>query len=370
MKNRSEYRYLPFLREICVNVYPIPVETCVEFKQCKIRFFRILLEIFSVKPFFITSFRSSAMVEIINQIGVDNYDVLHIFKTLLIPNIIQILKRKSTRLYTVLDIDDIESKKVLRYIKTINVVSKDFLKYFLDYFKLLHYERNVFPLFDCCLVCSKDDNDSLIERGFSNKIEIIPNGTEIFNNERCYHRDNGKSILFLGSMDYEPNEEAVFYFVRSIFPIIKKKIENVVFIIAGKLPSYQTKNLNNDKDIYVTGHIDNVKEQFIKCTISVVPIRLGGGTRIKILEAMAVGTPVVSTSIGCEGIEVTSGKNILIADDVSHFAQSCIRLLNDEKMRNELGYNGKKLVEDRYGWNSIGKKLNKVIEHIDIKHDK
>jgi glycosyltransferase involved in cell wall biosynthesis len=125
--------------------------------------------------------------------------------------------------------------------------------------------------------------------------------------------------------------------------------------------------LNNGRDLLVTGYVEDKNQLFASCTAFVVPLRIGGGTRLKILEAMAFGRPVVSTTIGCEGIDVTPGEDILVADTPQDFAAACIDLLADEKQRQALGRAGRQLVERRYRWEAIRSGYVKALQNSFIK---
>ena len=167
--------------------------------------------------------------------------------------------------------------------------------------------------------------------------------------------------MFLGAMNYEPNSDAVLYFYKEIFPHIKKDLKNAKFIIAGKDPFQEVLSLHNNKDVFVTGYVANVKEVFQECSLFIVPLRIAGGTRIKILEAMAMEKAIVSTTIGCEGIEVKPGKNIIIADKPIEFAKRCIELLLNAEKRILIGKNARQLVKEQYDWELIKPQLLSLV---------
>jgi glycosyltransferase involved in cell wall biosynthesis len=165
-------------------------------------------------------------------------------------------------------------------------------------------------------------------------------------------------------MGYVANKDAVVYFCRDIFARVRKYYPELALHIVGKSPDSEIRDLSRDKNIIVTGHVKDIRAYFQRNVILVVPLRIGEGTRLKILEAMASGVPVVSTGLGCEGIEVTGGKNILLADSPQEFSDRLLELLENGGMREKLGKNSRELVEQYYDWKKIVKDLNKVYEEV------
>jgi glycosyltransferase involved in cell wall biosynthesis len=169
------------------------------------------------------------------------------------------------------------------------------------------------------------------------------------------------SLAFTGSMDWLPNVDAVEYFCKDILPLIWKVKEDARFYIVGRNPAKNIIELGKrDTRIVVTGSVEDVRPYLEKAKAFVVPLRIGGGTRLKILEAMAMECPVVSTSIGAEGIEVTPGEDILIADEPAAFADRVIALFDCGELRERIGQAGRSLVENKYDWDIIAEKLDEV----------
>jgi polysaccharide biosynthesis protein PslH len=221
IKRPKETRFLSLLKKVCFNVYPISRETIMQFNQSEVKFLRIVSKLFSITPFIVKLHKSIEMIQTLNDIDVNNYDVLHIQEIFMLPNIINFIRNKRSRPYIIFDVGDIQSRKLFRLIRITNLVSKIGFENILEYFKLIIYEKRFFPLFDCRFVCSKNDRDFLLARGCTSRIEVIPNGADLakYNYEKCSKSLSGKLILFLGSMMYEPNEDAVLFFIKSIFPV-------------------------------------------------------------------------------------------------------------------------------------------------------
>jgi glycosyltransferase involved in cell wall biosynthesis len=157
-------------------------------------------------------------------------------------------------------------------------------------------------------------------------------------------------------MNYLPNVDAAVFFCEEIFSLIKQRVPEAKLLIVGGNPRSSVQALASE-DVTVTGHVDSVVPYYQQSRVSVVPIRSGGGTRLKILESMALGRPVVSTKVGCEGLAVAHEENILIADDPADFAAQTVRLLIDTDLRARLTQNGRRLVETTYDWEVISQRL-------------
>ena len=176
------------------------------------------------------------------------------------------------------------------------------------------------------------------------------------------------SLVFTGSMDWEPNNDAIFYFIKHIYPLIKKKVQEISFTIVGRDPSDALIKLaSKDKSIELTGRVDDVRPYIANSCLYIVPLRIGGGTRLKILEAMAMGKTVISTSIGAEGLEVTSEENIILADEPQVFAKRALELFENNNLRKNIESSGRKLTEQKYSWDIIADKLGETWEAVGIK---
>lgn len=188
---------------------------------------------------------------------------------------------------------------------------------------------------------------------------VIPNGVDL-----AYMKSSGvepekHSIVFVGVMTYVPNYDGILSFLDDIFPRIVSQIPDAkIYIVGNNPPASIISRANNH--IIVTGFVDDVRPFIEKSSVYVVPLRMGGGTRLKILEAMALKKPIVTTSIGCEGIDVEHRETVLIADQPQAFADSVIELMRDRELANRLIQNGYELVCQKYGWDFIGKKLDET----------
>jgi len=232
--------------------------------------------------------------------------------------------------------------------------------------KMKTYEAQKIKEFKGVFTCSLEDK-RIFDETTKNAVPtyVIPNGVDTQFN--CPDPDHGakeeEAIVFTGSMNWLPNEDAITYFCSKIIPLIWEKNASVKFYAVGKNPSPIIKALaQSDTRVIITGRVDDVRPYIWRARVSIVPLRIGGGTRLKILEAMSLSKAIVSTSIGAEGIEYTDGRNILIGDTPQEFADKVLLALNDRSRSREIGIEARKFVCEKYDWNIIGEKLKRIYE--------
>jgi len=168
--------------------------------------------------------------------------------------------------------------------------------------------------------------------------------------------------VFTGSMDWMPNEDGILYFVDAILPLIRKQRPKVKLWIVGRRPGKKILALaESDPGIEVTGRVDDIRPSIAKGSVYIVPLRVGGGTRLKIFEAMAMGKAVVSTTIGAEGLPVTNGSDIILADEPAHFADEVYRLLGSPAERKRIGDAARRIVEEKYSWAAVARHVESVL---------
>jgi glycosyltransferase involved in cell wall biosynthesis len=232
-------------------------------------------------------------------------------------------------------------------------------------------ERSEDRLLDACsmhTVTSERERRMLLARRPGANIQVVPNGVDAIyysSNEiakatgRAGQNHSKKTIVFVGSMDYHANIDAVTWFSRTVWPRIAENYPDIHFTIVGRDPGIAVRSLASDR-IHVTGTVDDVRPFYSSAVAAVVPIRSGSGTRLKILEAMAAGVPVVSTRLGAEGIDVEQDDHILLADTVPDMTAAIIRIISSPETRSRLIAAARNLVVDRYDWSVIGDKLYRI----------
>jgi glycosyltransferase involved in cell wall biosynthesis len=208
------------------------------------------------------------------------------------------------------------------------------------------------------IVCSVREADQLIERFPRASVAVVENGADTRANTRPNTAfQNRDALLFVGSMNYKPNIDAVTHFAREIWPLVRRRFPAWRFVIVGSDPAPSVSALSAQPGIEVTGSVEDVTEYYGRSLAAVVPLRMGGGTRLKILEAMAAGTPVVSTALGAEGIDLTPDRDIMLVNKPAEWVDALSALASSPERWCKLSCAGRDLVARRYDWDTIGEKL-------------
>jgi glycosyltransferase involved in cell wall biosynthesis len=189
-------------------------------------------------------------------------------------------------------------------------------------------------------------------------VEVIENGVDVEYFSPQEEDIDNNMLVFTGSMDWRPNQDAVSYFVAEILPRIRERVPSINAVFVGRDPPKGILKLGKLNGVIVTGTVEDVRPFIARAGVYIVPLRIGGGSRIKILEALAMKKPVVSTSVGAEGLRVKPGENIIIVDRAEEFAEAVVSCLGDTDLSRALGKKGRMLVEKYYRWEELGKKYN------------
>ena len=228
--------------------------------------------------------------------------------------------------------------------------------------KLKRLEVNAWNQATVCLATSERDAD-LMRQLTSTRVEVVPNGVDLdaFGDvrktvPRPYH------VVFTGAMRHQPNTDGASWYVREVHPLVQREAPDASITIVGADPPAAIRALSS-ASVDITGQVDDVRPYLSAARVAVVPLWSGGGTRLKILEAFAAGRPVVSTTIGAEGIAVRDGEHLLLADTPEAFAEAIIRLFNDDALAASLGSAGRQLAEESYGWGKIARQLIATHDH-------
>jgi polysaccharide biosynthesis protein PslH len=235
----------------------------------------------------------------------------------------------------------------------------------LTWLKLKNYLSGLLHSFDLCTVVSEKEKKLFIDTfpKHRTKAMVVPNCIDLaqYQTSQVEHAKN--RLVFSGSFRYIANYQAVVWFLEKVYPLILKNVSDTQLFITGDhagLPLPMTKN------VHLTGHVDDIKSLIASCDVSIVPIWSGGGTRLKVLEAMALGTPVVSTSKGAEGLLAENGRQILIADAPEEFASGVISILQDASLKQQLAANALQLVKERYDWAQVMPGFLQTIEKVTV----
>ena len=230
--------------------------------------------------------------------------------------------------------------------------------------KAHQYEARMFRRFHACTLSASIELAyvSAMVSHAQTAVKVVPNGVDCERNHPGLARTGEASLVFNGAMTYSANFDAMHYFLAEVYPHIQQQVEGTSLTITGSTSDVRLTDLQLDDSIRLSGYVADIRPVIASAAVCVVPLRQGGGTRLKILEAMALGTPVVSTTKGAEGLEVTSGHDILIADKPAEFADRVIHLVRDAALRDRLARNARHLVETRYDWQKIGQGFVDLVE--------
>lgn len=225
---------------------------------------------------------------------------------------------------------------------------------------LRRLERQLLQLCDAHTVCSERERSLLLERVPEARIEVVGNGVDVEFFSKTPENAARRDLLFVGSMDYHANIDAALYFAHEIWPAVRARRPEFHFVIAGSRPAEPILALGNQPGITVTGTVDDVRPYYGSAAAVVVPVRVASGTRLKVLEAMAAGVPVLSTTLGAEGLTVTSGENIVIADSPAEMAAAAVALDPNSPEWRKLAVHARELVKTRYDWSIMGETLRRL----------
>jgi len=315
----------------------------------------ILTHLFSSLPLQCAYYQSPKMkMHSAREVWRKEYDIVHLQLARMMPYAIQWKHAP-----VIVDFVDTLSLNMRRRLEREKLVLKPLLFY--EWYKMKSYEAKLDDHFNGAVISSPVDRDAL---PYGESVEVVPNGVDVdyFRYFSTSQREP-RTIIFTGNMGYFPNVDAVTYFCREIYPQVKRDFPEVKFRIVGYSPKTVVSKLSKfNKSIEVTGFVDNIANELGKASIAVAPMQSGSGVQNKILEAMATGTPVVASQLATRAIDLEADRDIIIADCPVEFARAVVRLLNDRVLRHALGLNGRKLVEQKYSWPRVVRKLENIYQ--------
>lgn len=305
----------------------------------------------SSAPFSVIAHRSAAFATAVQRtLAGTRFDVVHADTIALTPFVDLTAARPAA---TVLTHHNIESQLMRRRSEVERrAAARWFLRREAD--KLSRYEASVSRRYDANVFMSTQDRDLLAAAVSDLRTAVVPNGVDL---EYFTADDAGGSetaLIYTGGMNMFANKDAVLSFLRDTWPAIVAAVPDVRFYAVGQSPPRELTALAEaDPRIVVTGYVDDIRPLVRKAAVYIVPLRVGGGTRLKVLDAMASGKAIVSTSIGCEGLDVVPGEHLRVADTAEEFARVTVGLLGDAEARRRLGAGARARVAERYGWSAV-----------------
>ena len=311
-------------------------------------------------PLPILNYTSVELVEVATQFARDiDFDLIQL-ESIHMIRCAEALRARGVHAPVVYNWHNIESELMFRYAETSRSPARRMYAS-LTAHKLRGIESEILSDALGHVVCSERERALLLERAPHARIAVIENGVDCdaFAPGTPHQGGVPKSIVFVGSMDYFPNVESAVWFAREVWPKVRECLPNLQFVIVGARPAEAVLALQELPHVVVTGTVDSVKPYYQDALAAVVPLKTGGGTRLKILEAMAAGTPVVSTALGAEGLAVEPGADYLLAghDSPELWVRHLASLASAPELRAELAGRGLRTVRARYDWWSLGKQL-------------
>jgi sugar transferase (PEP-CTERM/EpsH1 system associated) len=275
------------------------------------------------------------------------FDVIHVEHSFMASYVGSISPESTAR--TVLSMHNIES---LRFRREMHVARWGLRRLALanDHFLFRTWEERAIRQFNGIAAVSALEQAWVRQHAPAAEVAVVPNGVSLEFFQPITRTAARRNVVFAGLMNYPPNVDAVVWFCESILPLIEKRYPDVVFSVVGDKPTAEVQSLARFRGVEVTGRVPDVRPYFANADALVVPLRSGAGTRLKILEAMAMRRPVVSTRQGTEGLAVTPGANILLGDTAAELADQICTLLSDASLGNRMGREGRRLVERSYDW--------------------
>lgn len=238
----------------------------------------------------------------------------------------------------------------------------------LEWRKIRRYEVQACNRARLTIAVSEVDRDLLAANAPRSTVCTISTGVDTSYFKPDKSRESPATLVFTGSMDWYPNEDAILYFIDMILPGIRREIPNVSLIVVGRNPTHRLQAAAARAGLRVTGTVEDIRSYVAEAAVYVVPLRVGGGTRLKIFEALAMGKAVVSTTVGVEGLPLVAGEHFLRADDPAEFMRAVVALLRNPARRKILGLAGRQLVEERYSWSQVSCQFEARCEEVLTRH--
>ena len=352
IKNENEKQYIAELEKYCQKVKV--------FKRSEKPFTikNVLKAIFSSYPFLVTRNHVPETISAIKtELAAENYDLIHAETFYMMPHL------PKNNIPTILAEQTIEYLGYESYAKNTNYLIKPFLA--IDIQKIKKWERHYWRLSDKLIVMSKEDKQ-FISRQINNnqKIEVVANGVDsAWFDEIPRKLPSVPTVLSVGTFKWLPNIEAVDFLVQKVWPKLIQLVPKTKLLIVGNAPTKKVIRYGKDnKNITVLGRIPDIRTAFKQSHVLVAPVFSGKGTRYKILEAMASGTPVVASKIAVEGLNVKLGTHLLASNSAKTMAEYTAKLLNNQQLWRKLSINGRRFVQQNFDWQSISEKLDLIYQ--------
>ncbi len=339
-----------------IHVFDIPCDTTTHGKKLL-----AAKSIFTFDPYTVNWLKSTEMDQFIYKLSnASNYDLIHFDTLSLIP-----YKKYFTSDICVLDHHNIESHMMFRRASTeTNFIKKVY--FYQEALKIQRYEKKYCPDFNLHITCSHLDSKRLQEIIPKANIVDIPNGVDT----NYFKPDDSatqtpNSLIFTGGLDWYPNKKAILFFIREVWPTLNKKVPDICVNIIGKNPPQELVALSkNDSRVKLHGFVDDIRDYMNAAQVYVCPIDDGGGTKLKILDALAMSKSIVANPVACEGIDVSNNSDVLFAQTPDDYIEKIMYLFSNPSESKRIGKNSRKLIESKYSYDIIGKNFRKLYHNL------
>lgn len=353
IKNEDEKQYVKELEKYCHKVRV--------FKRSEKPFTlkNIFKTIFSSFPFLVIRNQAESSLEAVKkEIAKENYDLIHAETFYMMPHI------PACQIPIILVEQTIEYLGYESYAKKAPFFLRPLLN--IDVKKIHHWEKHYWQKAKRLIVMSEEDRQFIGKELNKEKIDVVANGVDTkWFAQKPRSLSKRPTILSVGTFKWLPNIEAVDFLVEKIWPLIKQKVANAQLLIVGNAPTNKVIAYGqNDPQITVAGRIEDIRDAFQSAHVLLAPVFSGKGTRYKILEAMASGTPVVASKIAVEGLNIRDGQDVLTSNDAQTLADLTVQVLSDKNLWQTLSANGKEFVGQHYDWELISQELDKIYQEI------
>ncbi|HTU66396.1 MAG TPA: glycosyltransferase family 4 protein [Steroidobacteraceae bacterium] len=353
LQAQEEVDGLHEMRKFCAEVYGEPLYLDSPRRELLVD---LAADVVDAAPILASKYRRAAMrAKIAEWLRTKNIDVLHL-DMLHLGEYVPLAGRTPV----VLVQHNVEAVIIQRRIETTkNALARAYLKY--QHRKLETYEKRICESVDEVVTVSDLDSEQLRKLAPGGSYTAVPNGVDsnYFETKRIAKKPG--ALVYVGGLNWFPNLDAIRYFTAEILPRIQKRVPEVSLTVVGKLPSEaiaaEFKHLPN---VRLTGTVDDVRPYIDEASAYVVPLRIGGGTRLKILDALSMSSALVSTAVGCEGLNVNPGEHLQVADEPQAFADAVVNVLSNPELARSLGAAGRARVCSHYDWPSIARRHEEV----------
>jgi len=315
------------------------------------RFEFILRSIFSSQPYPALKFQNDSLKENLNRLLLNqNFDLIWVNLLILVNTLPYTLIRD---IPVVLDQQECEELVYQGYLREGNW--KERLPALINLIKIKRFEQKVLPQISAIL-CVSEKESAFMQSRVPRQVKVwtVPNGVDEEFFRLGSPLENKKNYIILCSnLSVRRNIDAAIWFTKKIFPKIREQIPDAEFWIIGSYPTSEIQQLNLISGVHVTGTVNEIRNYYLKGKVFVAPYRFGAGTKLKVLEAMAMGLPIVATEVGCQGIDVINGQHLLIANTETEFSERVIELLQNPQLAQKLSAAGRTLVAQKYDWKKI-----------------